>query len=88
MVCVPFVIGIAGSARALGIVLGAMALPDAGGGRVDLAEAPRRALVVTLQLTAVAGTAEAIEAARSLLVVGTVDPVESEEDRDPNSGAH
>jgi len=47
----PFVIGIVRLVGALGATLAAQALPQAGGG-IDLAAAPRRAFVVSLQLAA------------------------------------
>lgn len=43
-------IGIARSARQLGLVLATRAMPSAQSGRVDFAAAPRGALIVTLQL--------------------------------------
>ena len=46
----PFAIGILRSARGLGQILAAQAFPPPESGRLDLAAAPRRALVVTLQL--------------------------------------
>jgi CPA2 family monovalent cation:H+ antiporter-2 len=46
----PFVIGVLGLARGLGRRLAEAALPKVAGGKADLAAAPRRALVVTLQL--------------------------------------
>jgi CPA2 family monovalent cation:H+ antiporter-2 len=49
-VSAPFLIGIPRIARGLGASLAEAALPPAEDGRVDLAAAPRRALVVTLQL--------------------------------------
>jgi CPA2 family monovalent cation:H+ antiporter-2 len=59
----PFLIGIVRVSRRLGVTVAAIAFPDGGGapndegaradGRVDLAAAPRRALVVTLQLASV-----------------------------------
>ncbi len=49
----PLCFGIVRIARRLGGVLAQMALPDAASGQVDLAAAPRRALVVTLQLAVV-----------------------------------
>lgn len=48
----PFLIGIVRLTGALAIALAAHALPDAAPGKVDLAAAPRRALVVALQLAA------------------------------------
>jgi CPA2 family monovalent cation:H+ antiporter-2 len=48
----PFLIGIVRLIGALAIGLAAQALPAAAPGRVDLAAAPRRALVVALQLAA------------------------------------
>lgn len=51
----PFVIGILGSSANLGRALAARAFPDAEPGRLDLAAAPRRALIVTIQLAGVAG---------------------------------
>src|SRR5467141_1342279 len=47
----PFVIGIVRLVGALGATLASQALPQAGGG-IDLAAAPRRAFVVSLQLAA------------------------------------
>jgi CPA2 family monovalent cation:H+ antiporter-2 len=47
---IPLVIGVIRSARFLGHALALRAMPAAEPGRVDLADAPRRALVVTLQL--------------------------------------
>jgi CPA2 family monovalent cation:H+ antiporter-2 len=49
----PFCIGIVRLARRLGQLLAERALPGAQGARVDLAAAPRRALLVTLQLASV-----------------------------------
>ncbi|HZZ84739.1 MAG TPA: cation:proton antiporter [Anaeromyxobacteraceae bacterium] len=48
----PFCLGLLRTARRLGVVLGAAALPHGAG--LDLAAAPRRALVVALQLGALA----------------------------------
>jgi CPA2 family monovalent cation:H+ antiporter-2 len=50
VVSVPFGAGILRNARRLGVVLASGALPAAGQGGPDLAAAPRRALVTTLQL--------------------------------------
>jgi len=49
----PLVVGIFRIAGALGIALADRALPKAASGKTDLADAPRRALVVTVQLAAV-----------------------------------
>lgn len=49
----PFAIGIVRLARRLGKTLAELALPAAPGGKVDLAAAPRRVLLVTLQLACV-----------------------------------
>ncbi|HEX8438439.1 cation:proton antiporter [Archangium sp.] len=50
----PFCVGVVRLARALGVLLAETALPPmAPAGRVDMAAAPRRALVVTLQLASV-----------------------------------
>jgi CPA2 family monovalent cation:H+ antiporter-2 len=49
-IAVPFLIGIVRITHRLGLVLARIALPAAAKGKVDLAAAPRRALVVTLQL--------------------------------------
>lgn len=49
----PFVVGVFRIVRGLGISLALAALPAAAKGRTDLAAAPRRALVVTLQLAIV-----------------------------------
>jgi CPA2 family monovalent cation:H+ antiporter-2 len=46
----PFVVGAIRVARGLGLALAAEALPTAAGGAMDLAAAPRRALVVTVQI--------------------------------------
>ncbi len=50
---VPFLVGVFRIIRRLGIALAQAVLPEAGKGRVDRAVAPRRALVVTLQLAIV-----------------------------------
>ena len=50
LACVPFLIGLFRCVRALGIRLAAAALPEATDGKLDLAAAPRRVLIVTLQL--------------------------------------
>jgi monovalent cation:H+ antiporter-2, CPA2 family len=50
VLAVPFCVGIYGLARRLGILLAEMALPGAADGKADLGRAPRRALIVTLQL--------------------------------------
>jgi CPA2 family monovalent cation:H+ antiporter-2 len=49
----PFAVGIYRRARALGVALAAIALPQQNGAALDLAAAPRRALVVALQLAAI-----------------------------------
>jgi CPA2 family monovalent cation:H+ antiporter-2 len=49
----PFLVGIVQVARRFGISVAAIAFPDGGGANPDLAAAPRRALVVTLQLACV-----------------------------------
>jgi CPA2 family monovalent cation:H+ antiporter-2 len=49
----PFLLGAVRVARALGAALAAEALPDGQTGGLDLAAAPRRALLVALQLTIV-----------------------------------
>ena len=49
---VPFVVGIVRLVGALAIALAAQALPASSPGKVDLAAAPRRAMVVALQLAA------------------------------------
>jgi monovalent cation:H+ antiporter-2, CPA2 family len=49
----PFCVGMVRSARFIGLALASRALPAANGARLDLAAAPRRALVVTLQLAIV-----------------------------------
>jgi CPA2 family monovalent cation:H+ antiporter-2 len=46
----PFAIGIARVARRLGVLIAGAALPARQHGKVDLADAPRRTLVVTLQV--------------------------------------
>lgn len=49
-VAIPLVIGLLRAARRLGFELALRALPTAAEGKVDIAAAPRRTLVVTLQL--------------------------------------
>ena len=49
----PFIIGVIRIARGLGLALASLALPEAGEGKIDLADAPRRAFVVMLQLAIV-----------------------------------
>lgn len=49
----PFMLGIVRISRGLGVVLAERALPAVAAGSVDFAAAPRRALVVTLQLAVV-----------------------------------
>ncbi|MGE6758987.1 cation:proton antiporter [Corallococcus interemptor] len=49
----PFCVGIVRMGRRLGVVLAEGALPAAANGKVDLAAAPRRVLVVALQLASV-----------------------------------
>ncbi|MGH7788834.1 MAG: cation:proton antiporter, partial [Candidatus Binatia bacterium] len=46
----PFWLGILRNTRALGVLLGAAAMPAPGAGATDLADAPRRAFVVALQV--------------------------------------
>jgi CPA2 family monovalent cation:H+ antiporter-2 len=48
---IPFLVGLFDITRRLGLSLAVLALPAAAKGKVDLAAAPRRALVITLQLT-------------------------------------
>jgi CPA2 family monovalent cation:H+ antiporter-2 len=50
MLAVPLAAGVVRVARRLGVTLAEAAWPAAGAGKIDLAAAPRRALVVTLQL--------------------------------------
>jgi CPA2 family monovalent cation:H+ antiporter-2 len=53
VLAVPFLVGVAGISRRLAATLAAVALPHRTDGRVDLAAAPRRVLVVTLQVVIV-----------------------------------
>jgi CPA2 family monovalent cation:H+ antiporter-2 len=53
LVSLPFVVGIVRMARSLGMKLAEAALPPSAEGKLDLAAAPRRALVVALQLAVV-----------------------------------
>ncbi|MCY1047424.1 cation:proton antiporter [Corallococcus sp. bb12-1] len=53
VLALPFCVGIIRVARRLGVVLAEGALPAVPGGKVDLAAAPRRMLVVALQLASV-----------------------------------
>jgi monovalent cation:H+ antiporter-2, CPA2 family len=50
LACVPFCIGLLRGARRLGVLLADQAIPGAPTGELDLAAAPRRALVQALQL--------------------------------------
>ncbi len=50
---IPFCVGVVRIARRFGVVLATVALPETTSGKADLAAAPRRVLVVTLQLAAV-----------------------------------
>ena len=50
VVALPLIIGLLRGARLLGLELALQAMPEAAAGKVDIAAAPRRALVVTLQL--------------------------------------
>ncbi|HEX6938590.1 MAG TPA: cation:proton antiporter [Longimicrobiales bacterium] len=50
LVALPLVLGIIRTARRLGLTLALLALPAGAAGKLDLAAAPRRALIVTLQL--------------------------------------
>jgi CPA2 family monovalent cation:H+ antiporter-2 len=54
VVGLPLVVGLTRTARRLGLELAHKALPAAAVGKVDFAESPRRALVVTLQLAILA----------------------------------
>jgi len=53
-VALPLLLGLVHTARLLGLELGTRALPQPEQGRLDVAEAPRRLLVVSLQLAIVA----------------------------------
>ncbi|HYC50061.1 MAG TPA: TrkA C-terminal domain-containing protein, partial [Gemmatimonadaceae bacterium] len=53
IVGIPLIIGLLRGARLLGLELAMRAMPEASAGKVDMAAAPRRALVVTLQLAIV-----------------------------------
>src|SRR5512140_1602462 len=78
----PFLIGVVRLAGALAVALAGEALPGGGKGRVDLAAAPRRALIVSLQLAiaialglpffAVARTFLPLPAVLALFVAGAV----------------
>ena len=52
IVCLPFVVGLLRCVRAFGFTLARAALPQAASDRTDLALAPRRVLVVVIQLAA------------------------------------
>ncbi|MBC8068644.1 MAG: cation:proton antiporter [Deltaproteobacteria bacterium] len=52
LLCVPFVIGLMRCVRAFGATMARVALPHAAADRTDLAMAPRRVLVVVIQLAA------------------------------------
>lgn len=53
--CLPFIAGLFGIARQLGRLLAEAALPKTSDGQLDLAAAPRKALLVGLQLAVVIG---------------------------------
>ena len=53
LIVIPLVYGLITSARALGVVLAKRAFAEAGPGKVDPADAPRRALVILVQLAVV-----------------------------------
>jgi CPA2 family monovalent cation:H+ antiporter-2 len=53
VLALPFIVGIIRTARGLGLALAALSMPEAAEGKLDLADAPRRMLVVTLQLAIV-----------------------------------
>src|SRR5262245_11798077 len=48
--CAPFVVGMVRSSRRLGDALADLALPSRGAGKMDPADAPRRAFIVALQI--------------------------------------
>ena len=52
LVAFPFAFGLVVNARRLGLTLASVALPEIGAGRLDLAAAPRRALIASFQLGA------------------------------------
>jgi CPA2 family monovalent cation:H+ antiporter-2 len=53
LVCTPALLGVLRGARALGVALAASAMPQASAGRSDAAAAPRRALVLGVQIAVV-----------------------------------
>ncbi len=53
LLAVPFLAGIFRTGRALGLLLSHRSFPDPAPGRLDLAAAPRKGLVVAIQMTAV-----------------------------------
>ncbi|MDZ4694003.1 MAG: cation:proton antiporter [Deltaproteobacteria bacterium] len=63
LLCAPFALGIFRIARGLGLALAELALPRVADGKQDLAAAPRRALIVTLQLGVLVGAGVPIVAA-------------------------
>src|SRR5262249_4457896 len=67
VVMVPLLAGLVRSARLIGLELATRAMPSVGEGKVDFAAAPRRALMVTLQL--------AVFLAASLPVLAVTQPV-------------
>jgi CPA2 family monovalent cation:H+ antiporter-2 len=70
----PLVAGVVRVAQRLGLVLAESALPKAGEGRLDLSVAPRRALVVTLQLAIVLVTGLPILAVTQPILGGFIGP--------------
>jgi len=53
LIIVPLMYGVITSARALGRILGGRAFPEVAAGKVDPADAPRRALVIVVQIAVV-----------------------------------
>jgi CPA2 family monovalent cation:H+ antiporter-2 len=72
--CLPLVAGVVRVARRLGLVLAESALPAAAAGKADLAAAPRRTLVVTLQLASVLLTGLPLLALTQPVLGGVVAP--------------
>jgi len=72
---IPFLVGVVQVARRLGATLAEMALPHRTDGKVDLAAAPRRALLVTLQAVIVLMVGAPVIAITQPFLTGYVGPL-------------
>ena len=75
VLCGPFVVGVVSLSRRLGTRLSLVALPKRGDGKVDLANAPRRVLAVSIQLIIVFGLGIPVVAITQPFLGGVAGPV-------------